>query len=365
MSYKILHTESSLGWGGQELRVIAETSGLIARGFDCRIVCDPKSQFWQRSTPDVFNSLISARISRKTFIGLFAAREIIKRFKPDIISTHSSTDSWLFFIANLTIILGPRARLVRTRHVSASVKNSFLNRRFYRLPDIVVTTSSDIRSSLINTLDLPTERVISVPTGIDVNYYLPKRSDVLDKSHVSLVMVSTLRSWKGHDFAIEAMKDLPDATLTIVGDGPREIHLKKLVENWGLTSRVFFAGYQKNVTEFLAKADIFLHPSYANEGVSQALLQACSMAKIIIASNIGGLNEVVEHGKTGYLIDPASSREIVKAIESIMHDPRLWSERASKARDVVAEKYSLDVMVDQMEVIYNQCIKGVGVEKHS
>lgn len=318
---KILHTESSVGWGGQELRICLESKFHSSRGHIVALASSHDSQFQSRG--DFFGEIYSINFS-KSFSSLFSLKSVIKAVKPDLIVCHSSTDSWVATIAKL--IWFKNVALVRVRHVRANVRPSLLNRWFYNQASFIVSTSEDIRRHLIAVLGLDPSFVESIPTGVDVDKFKVRdqlsvaarnwqRILPIGSRDFVLIMVSTLRSWKGHRYVINAMQLLTECHLLIVGDGPQDKNLKKIALENGVTDRVTFCGFQSDVAPFLEMADVFLQPSLANEGVSQSLLQAGAMGIPVIASNIGGLNEVIVQNETGLLVEPKSDAEIARAVE--------------------------------------------------
>lgn len=355
---RILHTESSLGWGGQELRSVLEVKLLARIGHTAIIAASQKSQFSLRSglEPD---QMSFAEIDKKNLRGLFEAFRILKLFKPDVLVTHSSTDSWLFTIARW--ILRLRCGLIRVRHVRADVGSNFATRWLYSRPHFVVTTSEDIREHLISRLRLEPDRVISIPTGIDVARFITdanlNKKEHREKLGVStrsrlVMMVSTLRSWKGHDIAISAMRKISDHTLVVVGDGPRESHLRKMVEELGLSGRIIFVGFSPEVENLLAIADVFLQPSLRHEGVSQSLIQAGAIGLPVVVSNIGGLNEVVQDGVTGLVVAPGSVEELVVAIRRFESDAQLADACGNNLKSSIHAGFTQELMIERMEAIY-------------
>jgi len=112
----IVHTESSLGWGGQEIRILSESQGLIRRGHDVKLICSPEARIFVEAK-NWGVPAIALPIAKKRPLGVKVLAEWLKRNRCDVLSAHSSTDSWLAALALL--VLGRPVRLVRTRHISA------------------------------------------------------------------------------------------------------------------------------------------------------------------------------------------------------------------------------------------------------
>ena len=351
---KIVHTESSDGWGGQEIRILEEAN-LFNRHSDyaCELLVSETSQFINRNPYPGLNINLG-KISKKKIKGLFDLVKKMNDLSPDIVVTHSSTDSWLVAIGSYFI--SRPYKIIRTRHVSAPIKANLMTKWMYKKAEKVVTTSSAIKEHIEDVIGLPASDVISVPTGVDCEKYAPvtkeektvirKKLGLTDNAFY-LTMVSTLRSWKGHSFVLDALNDVPNCHLLIVGDGPQEENLLKQVKSLDLDDRVSFLGFRKDIPDILRASDIFLQPSYANEGVSQSLLQACATGLPCVVGNITGLNELITHNKTGYLVAPKSSSEIAKAIAEIVNEEKFF-ELGRNAREHVVKHHSLYSMYEKM-----------------
>jgi glycosyltransferase involved in cell wall biosynthesis len=362
---KVLHTESSLGWGGQELRTVLETEALMRRGHQVQIACCPESQFGFRSglSSDI---LVFVALHKKRPGCVFAAYRLLKQLAPDIVVTHSSTDAWVVAIARCFLVKPPI--MIRMRHVRASVQVNLMTRWMYQQAVMTVTTSEDIRRHLIERLCLPDSRVVSVPTGVDAEVFCaanPREREVIrlrlkmrdERTHV--LMVSTLRSWKGHDSVLVALKDLPRVRLHIVGDGPQDALLRARVKELHIANQVVFWGHHAEVAPFYQAADLFLQPSLRHEGVSQSLLQAGACEIPVIASDIGGLNEVIEHEISGLLVEPGSSQTVFDAIDTCLKQPGSAARRARMLKARILKQHTLGAMADRMERIYEQAMTGV------
>lgn len=358
----IVHTESSCGWGGQEIRILQESLGFIARGHQVRILCVADSPL-HRAAARQNVPVTSLPIAKKTLSGLLAARTWIKRHQPDIINTHSSTDSWLFSLAAHT--LSHRPALVRTRHLSTPVANTFLNRWLYgQAFDQVVTTGKQLRQTLVSQKLCDPTRIFSVPTGIDIDHFKPgdrasARQQCQLPPHAWIIgIVATMRSWKGHRYLMEAFKQLalPDAFLLIVGDGPQRDALQQQAETFGLSEKIIFAGNQEDVAPWLRAMDIFVLPSYANEGVPQSLMQAMACGIPVITTSVGSISELVVDKTTGLIIPLQDPNAITHACLQLKAEPHLYQKLREQARMHIEKYCSLTLMVDAMERVFYQAL---------
>lgn len=355
----IVHTESSLGWGGQEIRILSEAQGLIGRGHQVTLLCPPESRI-HAEAPAWEVPVVAVAIAKKRPAGVKALFAWLKGHRCDIVSTHSSTDSWLAAIALLA--LGRPCAMVRTRHISAPVPRNLPTRWLYtRATARIVTTGEALKKELIESNGYPAARIDSVPTGIDGGRFAPgdraaARASLGLPAHGTLVgIVATLRSWKGHRYLVEAVAALPAAiALAIVGDGPQREALEALVDKLGLRSRVRFAGNQRDVLPWLQALDIFALPSYANEGVPQALVQAMLVGLPCVTTHAGSIAELAIHEQTALVVPPQDVPALRAAIDGLLKDPSLAKRLGTAARKHCSERYSYERMLERMETIYSQ-----------
>ena len=356
----IVHTESSCGWGGQEIRVLEEAAGMQARGHRVTLLCPREAPIYaeaaRRGVPAA-----ALPIARKGLGGIGAMRAWLVRNRSDVLNSHSSTDSWLAALALLG--LNPRPALVRTRHISAAIPDNLATRWLYQSATRrIVTTGERLREQLIRDNRFRPEMIVSVPTGIDLARYAPadraqaKRRLGLDPQQACIGIVATMRSWKGHRYLVEAFAGLArkDARLLMVGDGPGRDKLREQVARLGLGERVLMPGNQAEVTPWLQALDIFALPSYANEGVPQALMQAMAVGAPVISTPVGSIDELVRHEETGLLVLPQDVDALRAAIERLLAEPGLAQRLAREARARVLSRCSRERMLDSMEAVFRE-----------
>jgi len=346
----IVHTESSLGWGGQELRILAESQGLARRGHRITLIC-PREARIHAEAPAWGLEPVTLPIARKRPQGLFALRRWLAANKCDVLSTHSSTDSWLSALAHSKI------PIVRTRHISAAVPRNPLSGWLYRQPVRIVTAGEALRRDLIEHNGIAPERVLSVPTGADPERYKPgdrraTRQQLGLPDGMLIGIVATLRSWKGHRYLLEAIPE--GASLVIVGDGPQRQALEARAHELGIAGRVRFAGNQRDVVPWMQALDVFALPSYANEGVPQALLQAMLVGLPCVTTHVGSMAELAVDGTTALVVPPQDSAALAQALRKLVTDEELRAKLGAAARKHCSEKHSSERMLDRMEQVYRE-----------
>lgn len=360
----IVHTEASQGWGGQEIRILTEAAGMAQRGHRVTLVTPPEATIYGEGKAMGLDTVPLA-IGRKKPSGVRAMQHWLKENPVDVINTHSSTDSWLAALACRLLDRPPP--IVRTRHISAPVHNNFATRWLYcEATRHIVTTGEKLRNELIDRNGYDPRSITSVPTGIDTQRFSPgekkaaRRQLGLQADAPLVGIVATLRDWKGHSYLLDAMAALPDrrVLLAIVGGGPQQQAISEQVSRLRLNDRVIMPGNQDDVVPWLHALDVFALPSYANEGVPQAILQAMSCGIAVISTPVGSITEAVRNGETGIIVPARDAAALGSAIEQLLADADMRLNYGDAARKVALDKFGLDIMLDKMEAIFHGVVVG-------
>ena len=360
----VVHTESSRGWGGQEIRILEEMRGLPPLGFDTILAAPEESRIFKTAIDEGLRAEPVAFDGRFDFSSLIRLTRLFRRVKPAIVNTHSSIDAW---IAGAAARVAKVPLIVRTRHVSTPIGSSF---SYKYLSDCILTTSEAIRSHLAER-GIDRRRIVALPTGIDTKKFA-RRSEDRDKirneygvgeNDVLVGNLCVLRSWKGLDFFIETAAVAPKPfKFTIAGDGPQRERLEKKAESSGLRGRLFFTGYQDRPERFFSAMDIFFFTSYASEGISQALLQALSTGLPVVARRTPSIEEILCKADGVALLsdaDPQAAVDALKAMAAGFTKSSLSEGNGpSLDRTRLLNEFSLGRMLGRLPGIYSRF--GVG-----
>ncbi len=354
----IVHTESSQGWGGQEIRILSESEGMRARGHRVTVIAPASARVHQEAQRRGIETA-NLPLSRKSLRGVVALRRWLAAHPVDVINTHSSTDSWIVAVACSTLRAPPA--IVRTRHVSVPIAKNAATRWLYTgATRHVVTTGETLRRQLIDENRFPPERLTSVPTGVDARRFVPgdraaaRIAAGLPADRTLIGIVATLRSWKGHRFLIEAFARLEGERLglVIVGGGPQREAIEAQVRSLGLGDRVVLAGDQADVLPWLQSLDVFVLPSYANEGVPQALVQAMLCGLACVTTGIGAIPEAARDGETAVVVPAEDVGALASALARVVADPALRQQLGQAARAHCVRQFGYEAMLDRMEAVF-------------
>ncbi len=356
---KILHTEWSDGWGGQEIRILSDALGLLERGYEVTVLCPPGSGLAiQGAKLGVPMYLMNMRHGFDVF-ALWKIVKLVKKNGFTVINTHSSVDSW---IASFAAKIANVPVLIRTRHLSAPIPKHFLN-FVYRMPDATITTGESIRTMMVDENRLDGRKIFSIPTGVMLDRFRPEisganiRRELLIENGTRVVtIVAVLRSWKRHEVFLEAsrivLSIMPSTVFLVVGDGPRRSNVQKRIKELGLESSVIMTGYREDIPETLAASDVCVLTSESAEGVPQAALQYLAMKKPVVATNIGSIPEVIKPEETGLLVEANDPEAVAAGILRLLQDDNLAMTFGTNGRSLVKKHYDYEKMLDRTIDLY-------------
>jgi len=364
---RILYTEASPGWGGQERRIIVEAVEMQRRGHTVVMalrrdggIVEPARAAGLRVELIDFGRKPSLR-------ALLQLLRLIRREQIDLVNTHSSADAWCGGIAARLL----RRRVVRTRHLSTPIRAGLNSVWLYnRLADQVVTTCAAVVEPICRQAHLPASRCHSIPTGVDPAELQVNPSEAralrqlwgIEEGTFLIGTVCVLRLWKGVIDLLRAadlLRDQPHIRWVVVGDGINspEFHAEHKALNLG--DRVLFTGTLTPPYTAMAAFDCFALLSTGHEGVSQALLQAAYLGKPLLTTSIGGSPEVCLPGKTGILVAPNAPKEVADAALSMAQHTNEAKAMGQAAHQLVSQQFTRQQMADQMEAVYLSTLKGV------
>lgn len=358
---KILHIESSPGWGGQEMRILSEAKGMRARGHQIILAVQEGGGLVEPARKEGFLVYEYPFKKSRFFQGLYHLTRIIRTHGIEIVNTHSSVDAWIGGLAGK--ISG--CQVIRTRHLSTPIRKGINSWLLYNwLADHVVTTCESIVEVIQKQARLPASRCCSIPTGVNTDEVCYNEADVqtfrqnlgISPTDCLVGTLCILRGWKGVSDLLKAAKileDVPHLKWMIVGSGASENHFKREYKELDLKDKVIFTGHLTPPYTALAAMDIFLLLSWANEGVSQASLQAAWFEKPLITTTIGGLGEVCLEGKTGFQVPKRDPEAVATAVKRLYLDKPLRETFGRNGKELVLDRFTLSHTLDKLEEIYS------------
>jgi glycosyltransferase involved in cell wall biosynthesis len=232
----------------------------------------------------------------------------------------------------------------------------------------VIAISGPVREHLVNDFKLSPERVVIVRNGIDAELYSQDMSEDEKKrtlndlgaaGHPVIGTVGRLSPVKGHEFLIRAFgevrSEFPEARLIIVGEGSYGDILRKEAERSGQSDSVVFVKTMPDIKAVLKLLDVYVFPSI-QEGLGFSLLEAMASGLPCVATDTGGIRDVIDDGNEGVLVSPGDEKELARAIIRVVKDRQLGSKLAENGRNKVRNGFSLDIMAEQTISFYRKVL---------
>jgi glycosyltransferase involved in cell wall biosynthesis len=274
--------------------------------------------------------------------------DIMRRERVDLVHAHQYTP---FFYGAVARVFYRRLPMLMTEHGRAFPdyprrKRMLANRVLLARRDRVVGVGQSVRRALIANEGFPAARVGVIFNGIDMYQFTVRRDREavrrelgLGPENLVILQVARLDPLKDHATAIRVINHLahrnPDSRLILVGQGPEETAIREKVEAWGLTDRVRFLGLRTDVARLLSAADLFLLTS-VSEGIPLVLIEAMAAGLPVVSTDVGGVGEVVEDGRTGLLAPSGDDGALAEKVLLLARDPA-ECERMGRAGRVRAE----------------------------
>jgi len=362
----VLHTEWSDGWGGQEIRIINEMKCLSNSGVKVFLACKEESQIKVKAKEnniEVFTLPFSGNTDIRTVLLLV---KIIRKFKIDIINTHSGKDTWVGGIAAKIC----RIKFIRTRHLSNPISKSKFN-FINQLADYIITTGESVKESMINDNRIDPEKISSIPSGPDENVFSPNIYDYvscrakfeIEENDFAIGMLSVLRKFKRHDKFLRVARKLIDHfpniqfKFLIAGEGPQRKNIEDLIKEYKLNNCVSLLGHINNQAEFLSSINLFILTSDSGEGVPQSLMQALMMNKLVISTDVGSVKDLF-YKDNFMMIDKDSEDELYESVINIIKNNQTKEsiQKLEDGRRFIVENFSEEVMTRKILGIYKNLL---------
>jgi glycosyltransferase involved in cell wall biosynthesis len=362
---KILHINTEKTWRGGEQQTLYLLKGLKKRNITSHLLCQPGSPMEERTKKAEIEVFPVAMRGEVDLFASYQLRTHIKRFNYDIIHSHTSHAHTLAFLASL----GIRTRLLVSRRVDFSIfRHSFLHLsgiKYRFMTDYYIAISHKIKDILVQD-GVPRQRIFVVHSGIDperftavsMDYLIPEFN--LKSNEPVVVNVAHLAGHKGQQYLVRAiplvLAKIPAARFFIVGEGELMSELKALAVSLGLNQKLIFTGFRQDVGAFYQIADLFVSSS-VQEGLGTAVLDALALGKPVVATNSGGIPEIIQDGETGRLVAPADPAALAEGIIELLTNPKEARRMAMQGQMMVRKMFSVDLMVEKNIEVYRQILE--------
>ena len=361
---KILHINTERTWRGGEQQTLYLIRSLIDQQITCHLVCQTDSPMARKASEAGIEVFPLAMRGEFDIPASLRIRELIGREGYDILHAHTSHAHSLAFFASL----GRNPCRLVTRRVDFSIiRNRFLpvNGIKYRfMADFYIAISHKIKQVMVND-GIAADRIFVVHSGIDL-----QRFDGMDGQHLMdefdlksgspvVINVAHLAGHKGQKYLVRAiphvLETIPDARFFIVGKGELMSELKTLAAALDIGRALTFTGFRKDVGAFYKVADLFVMSS-VQEGLGTAMLDALAQGKPVVATNAGGIPEIIKDGETGRLVAAANPQALARGIVNMLTAGEQARAMARRGQAEVKANFSIAAMVANNLAVYRRLL---------
>ncbi|MGV1098221.1 glycosyltransferase family 4 protein [Thiovibrio sp. JS02] len=363
---RVAHLIYSKKIGGSEMVAANVCSNLDRNRFE------PMVLFMYKSTgamPEVLSSLgvASSSFELTRFSSLFRSlivSSVLNRLKIDILHVHHIP---LYMKVALGVRLSRVKGVVFTEHAKFSISRSVSLqdgcRRAAKDADYFTTVSDNLKQYFVSELGLSEKAIEVVLNGVDTKRFSPdnirgRLVELLPASATGklLISVGRLTEAKDQECLLYAMKKLiaeggADVSLALVGEGELRGRLEARISELGLGQHVFLLGNRTDVHELLPDAAMFVLSS-RREGLPMVLLEAMASGLPVVATNVGGIPEVVKEGDNGFLAPPENPESLAEKIGLMLSEPERSAAMGLSGREMVEKFYSMQKTAQRYAQLY-------------
>jgi L-malate glycosyltransferase len=361
---KILHINTERTWRGGEQQTLYLLQSLTERRIDCHLVCQPESPLAQKAHQAGLEVFPIAMRGEADLLAAFRLRQLISEHRHDIVHSHTSHGHALAFIATI----GCKTWRLVTRRVDFSIfRHSFLHLsglKYRFMAHYYIAISQKIKDVLVKD-GIAADRIFVVHSGIDLQRFSGESGAhllsefKLKPAEQIVINVAHLAGHKGQEHLIRAipyvLKKIPRVRFFIIGDGELMPALSELACSLGINQVLTFTGFRRDVGAFYQIADLFVMSS-VQEGLGTAMLDALALGKAVVATNAGGIPEVITDGETGRLVDSANPVALAEGIIDLLSDPEQARRMAECGRALVQKQFSIETMAEKNIAVYQRLL---------
>lgn len=293
---------------------------------------------------------------------LFRAHRLLRDRGIHVMHSHEfATNVYASLLSRVTGI-----PTVATAHGKNYYPEKWRRRAAYRFAarnSVMVAVSEDLKRFLAQRVGIPAGSIRVVHNGIDLARYAVHERNHAVRAELGIGTgrrligtVGNLFAVKGQTYLLKACKAVagafPDFVLLVAGEGEQLGPLEKEASDLGIAGNVRFLGFRDDVPSLLQAMEVFVLPSLS-EGLPLSVLEALALQKPVVATNVGGIPEIVEDGVTGYLVPPEDPEALADRILRLLRDPRLAAGMGRAGRNRVEEAFGLEQMIRNYQSLYD------------
>jgi glycosyltransferase involved in cell wall biosynthesis len=364
----LFQIDAGMEWRGGQRQALFLARELKKRGFRFTLVAQPDGPLRQKAADE---GLPVLPLRMKSEMDVLASLRLAGAMKREGCRLAHFHDAHAVAVGGRA---AQRARVpirIISRRVDFPLKrNPFSRNKYTKNADLIIAISEGVKDVLIKGGTAPAAIEV-IPSGIDFSPFdaVKERGLLRQEFHFApedflVGIVAALEDHKGHTDLLEAARLIklraPKVKIVIVGSGSLDMELDQQARDLHVDDLVFFLGFREDVPRILASLDLFVLSSRL-EGLGSSIMDAMASRLPVVATQVGGIPEVVIHRETGLLVPPKSPQALAQAILKLYLDKALAGRLAQRGFEVVHERFSAEAMAARIILIYERIASGKGV----
>lgn len=362
---KVIHVLSDMKIGGAGSWLLNLLGAINKERFEIKVVLPQGSMLADKIRNSGFEVIFVEGIKDKSYDAraVNVLYYIFRAERPDIVHTHAS----------LSARLAARragARIINTKHcIDGRITGirryagAFINDRYC---DSIIAVSEAVKRDIAEN-GVTNDKISVIYGGINPVKILDNKEKSLVRQKWGIAegetvvgIAARLAEVKGHKYFIDAVeiisRDNADVRFLIAGIGPKEEELRELVKQKGLADKVVFTGFVDRIYEIFNIIDINVISSLS-EALCLSLIEGMSAGKPSVATDTGGIPEVVKDGYNGFLVPPGDAERLADAILKLIYDPELRKTMGDRGREMMEKSFTADIMAEKIEGLYESVVR--------
>ncbi len=365
---KIAHLNTERTFRGGERQVYFLIEGLKNKGVESHLICNKNSRIKEKVSAALPSIPIYEVEMKGEFYppAIFFIRNYLKKNKIDILHCHTSHAHTIGYFATA----GLKTKLLVSRRVDFSIHRKGIKYlsliKYNKMCDKIISISKTIKNILIEDGVNP-EKIIPVYSGVVPMEFMDYNSCKyifnefnINENYIKIVNVAALEEHKGQEYLLKAyanvVKYFKNTQLIIVGDGKLRDKLKNLSKELNIDKNVVFTGFRNDVPSFLNIADIFVMASL-DEGLCTSILDALTLNKVVVATDAGGIPEIIKENETGFLAVKGDVDSLSEKLIMVLKSLDKYKKKFSKGREYILKNFSVENMVNGNYEVYIEMLK--------
>ncbi len=356
----ILHINTERGFRGGEIQTLEIARRVRELGFPTIMLCHREGQLLEKAKKENIHTI---EFNPKGELDIFSAlklRKIVKEFSVNIVHCHTSQ---ALGIAYLSAIRNKGVKVIGTRRVSFLLHSKWSIKKYLAASKIIAVSESIAKS--LNEKGVHAEKLAIIHSGFDISKFRKLLDPQVIKERLGVSrnfpvigVVGALAHHKGHKTFLKALSrvwiSFPNLIAIFVGEGPAKEDLEKSVASKAIPA--LFLGFVENVAPIYKSFDVFVLPSVSGEGSPAVIKEAAAAEVPVVATNIGGVEEILRNGTEAILVPPSDPARLSNAIMTILNDRDFSFSLVKEAKKRV-EQFTFEKVAEGHAKLYLEVFK--------